>query len=155
MMTTVNSSSLELTKISNDEILSRLERLAKSERKITHLILWHLLEVESRKLYLKLGFDSLYSYLTQHLGYSESAAYDRIQAARLLKKAPGIAEKIEDGSLNLTQLVKVEQGLKQEKRLGQQVSPSQIAELVQKIENKNSFETEKIVACELNLTPKA
>ena len=154
-MLKANSSSLDLTKISNEEILSRLERLAKSERKITHLILWHLLEVESRKLYLKLGFDSLYKYLTQHLGYSESAAYDRIQAARLLKKAPGIAEKIEDGSLNLTQLVKVEQGLKQEKRLGQQVSPSQIAELVQKIENKTSFETEKIIACELNQTPKA
>lgn len=154
-MLKTNSSSLDLTKISNEEILSRLERLAKSERKITHLILWHLLEVESRKLYLKIGFDSLYRYLTQHLGHSESAAYDRIQAARLLKKAPGIAEKIEDGSLNLTQLVKVEQGLKQEKRLGQQVSPSQIAELVQKIENKTSFETEKIIACELNQTPKA
>src|SRR5437868_15364486 len=43
---------LDLAKISNEEILSRLDRLAKSERKITHLILWHILEVESRKLHL-------------------------------------------------------------------------------------------------------
>lgn len=100
----LSSVPVDLSKISNEEILSRLDRLAKSERKITHLVLWHILEVESRKLYLKLNYDSLYRYLTQHLGYSESAAYDRMQAARLLKKAPGIAEKIEDGSLNLTQL---------------------------------------------------
>lgn len=146
---------LDLSKISNEEILSRLERLTKSERKITHLILWHLLEVETRRLYLKLNYDSLYQYLTKHLGYSESASYDRIQAMRVLKQVPSVASKIEEGSLNLTQLVRVEQSLKQEKRLGHTVSKEQVIDLINKVENKTSFETEKIIACELNQTPKA
>lgn len=143
----------ELTKISDQELLSRLERLTKSERKITHLILWHLLEVDERRLYLKLNYESLYKYLTQHLGYSESSAYDRIQAMRVLKKVPSIAGKIEEGSLNLTQLVKVEQSLKQEKRLGHDVPQAQVMELIEKVENKNTFETEKIIACEFNQAP--
>jgi HNH endonuclease len=146
---------LNLSKIPDQELLSRLERLTKTERKITHLILWHILEVDTRKLYLKLNYDSLYKYLTQHLDYSESGAYDRMQAARLLKQIPEIATKIEDGSLNLTQLVKVEQSLKQEKKLGHDISKLQIKELIEKVENKNTFETEKIIACELNQTPKA
>lgn len=146
---------MNLSKISNDELLSRLDILTKSERKITHLILWHILEVDHRKLYLKLNYDSLYKYLTKHLGYSESAAYDRIQAMRLLKQVPSVANKIEDGSLNLTQLVKVEQSLKQEKRLGKEVCQAQVADLLAKMENKTTFETDKIIACELNQTPKA
>jgi hypothetical protein len=146
---------LDLTKISSEEILFRLEKLTKSERKITHLILWHILEVDSRKLYLKLNYDSLYKYLTQHLSYSESAAYDRIQAMRVLKQVPEVAAKIENGSLNLTQLVRVEQSLKQEKRIGHEIAKEQVVELIAKVENKTNFETEKIIACELNQTPKA
>lgn len=146
---------LDLTKTSNEEILSRLERLTKSERKITHLILWHILEVDTRRLYLKLNYDSLYKYLTQHLNYSESAAYDRIQAMRILKQVPEVATKIEDGSLHLTQLVRIEQSLKQEKRLGNNHSKEQITNLIEKLENKTNFETEKILACELNQAPKA
>lgn len=146
---------MNLSKVSSEELLSRLDRLTKSERKITHLILWHILEVDHRKLYLKLNYDSLYKYLTKHLGYSESAAYDRIQAMRLLKQVPSVANKIEDGSLNLTQLVKVEQSLKQEKRLGKELCHEQVTDLLTKMENKTTFETEKIIACELNQTPKA
>jgi len=146
---------MNLTKITDTEILQRLERLTRSERKLTHLILWHILEVDERKLYMKLNYDSLYKYLTQHLGYSESAAYDRLQAARVLKQVPEVSLKIENGSLKLTQLVKVEQSLKQEKRLGHVVDPKTTAELIHKLENKNTYDTEKIIACELNQAPRA
>jgi hypothetical protein len=145
---------LDLSKISNQEILFRLERLSRTERKITHLVLWHINEVELRKLYSELGYDSIYQYLTQHLGYAENAAYDRLQAARVLKNNPAIASKIENGSLKLSQLVKVEQSLKQKKKSGKTLSPESTQELLAKIENKSLFETEKILACELNQVAK-
>jgi hypothetical protein len=146
---------LDLSKISDQEILVRLEGLSRTERKITHLVLCHINAVEVRNLYLGLGFKSLYQYLTQHLHYGESAAYDRMQAARVLQKNPEIASKIEEGVLNLSQLVQVDQSLKQERKAGKALSPESTQELLVKIENKSVFETEKILACELNRTPKA
>lgn len=73
---------MNLSKTSDTEILSGLEKLTKSERKITHLILWHILEVETRKLFLQAGYDSIYKYLTAHLGYSESAASVKLPTLR-------------------------------------------------------------------------
>lgn len=141
---------MDLTRISNNELLVRLEKLAKTERKITHLVLWHINEMESRKLYAELGFGSMYEYLTKHLGYGESSAYRRIQSARLLKQIPHLAEKLEVGSLNLTQLTQVQKYLKEERRLGGSVSLIKAAEVLGKIENKSSFETQRVLALEFN-----
>ncbi|HEY8272265.1 MAG TPA: hypothetical protein VIG33_15345 [Pseudobdellovibrionaceae bacterium] len=145
---------LDLSKVSNQEILFRLERLSRTERKITHLVLSHINEVEVRKLYLDLGFTSLYRYLTQHLYYGEKAAYDRMQAALVLKHTPEIARKIEEGALNLSQLVQIDQSLKQERKAGKELSVKATQELLGKLENKSVFETGKILASELNQTPK-
>jgi hypothetical protein len=131
-----------------------MKKLSHTERKITHLVLCHINEVETRRLYLQLGFDSIYQYLTQELGYSEDAAYDRMRAARLLRHNPQIADKLECGALKLSQLVKVAQSLKQEKKSGKPVSQKITESLLEKIEHKSGFETQKILACELNQTPK-
>lgn len=141
---------MDLSRISNSELLVRLEKLAQSERKITHLVLWHINEMESRKLYAGLGFGSMYEYLTKQLGYGESSAYRRIQSARLLKQIPHLEEKLEDGSLNLTQLTQVQRCLKEEKKSGISVSLSKAAEILEKIENKSNFETQKVLALEFN-----
>jgi len=148
------NSLIDLRKVSDKDILSNLEKLVKSERKIMHLVLCHILEVENRKLFFQLGYESIYKYLTQYLGYAEDAAYDRMQAARVLKLAPSVTEKLQEGSINLTQLVKVNQCLKQEKKLGNGVTAKQTEELIAKIENKTNFETEKLLAIELNQAPK-
>ena len=148
-MQTSSDNSL-ISKLPDHDLLSNLEKLVRSERKITELILRHILEVETRKLHLSLGYESVYKYLTKHLGYSESAAYDRLQAARLLKSVPGVGAKLQEGKLSLTQLVKVEQSLKQEKRLGNSINIAKTEEVLNKLENKTTFESEKILAVEFN-----
>jgi 5-methylcytosine-specific restriction endonuclease McrA len=140
--------------ISNQELLSRLEGLARSERKLTHMILLHINEVASRKLFLELGHDSLYSYLTKGLKYSEASAYRRIQAARLLRVSPEVAEKLESGVLNLSQLTQMQRCLKEEKKKGLSVDSEKITEVLVAIENKNTFESEKILAKEFNQSVK-
>ncbi|WP_413581679.1 HNH endonuclease [Bdellovibrio sp. HCB288] len=141
---------MDLTSISNSELLNRVERLARGERKITHLILWHLVEVESRRLYLDLGFTSLFKYMTGHLQYSEDAAYRRLQASRLLKKVPQIEKSIESGELNLSQLNQVQKCISKAMAGGAVVSAEQAESVLEQIQNKNSFETQKVLAVEFN-----
>ena len=112
---------MDIHSLSNEDLTLRLEKLARTERKITHMILIHLLEIEARGLHLKMGFESLFAYLVQGLHYSESAAYRRMQAARLLKEVPAtsvpeLTEKMESGALNLSQLTRVQKCLKEEKQ---------------------------------------
>ncbi|QLY26886.1 HNH endonuclease [Bdellovibrio sp. KM01] len=144
---------MNLTGICNLELIGRLEKLAQSERKLTHLILCHINEMESRRLYAELGFDSMFRYLTTHLKYSEDAAYRRLSAARLLKKSPEIAERLEDGRLTLTQLTQVQSALRQEIKKSGEDSKSLSAivpQILKKIESKSSFETKKTLAQEFN-----
>jgi hypothetical protein len=112
--------------------------------------LWHIIEIETRGLHLDMGFDSMYSYLTKKLGYSEDAAYRRITAARVLKRAPEISCKIEDGSITLTQLAQVHKCIKQEKKIGTDVSKNRTLEVLEEIKNKSNFETQKVLASEFN-----
>ena len=61
-----------LNALSNDDLISRMEKLVRTERKITHLVLLHIAELEERKVYAELGYDGMYSYLTRGLGYSDN-----------------------------------------------------------------------------------
>ena len=143
---------MNLKSLTNVELNNQLQSLAKSERKITHEILLHINEVESRRLFAQLGFGSALEYLVKECHYSESSAYRRIQAARLLKVVPEVSSKIETGQINLTQLSKVQSLIQQqEKQTQEKVTLETKQELLNKIENQNSFQTEKLIAKELNI----
>ncbi|MFS4458011.1 HNH endonuclease [Bdellovibrio sp. HCB2-146] len=141
---------MELSKISNQELLGRMDKLVRTERKITHVILCHINEVDARRLYADLGFESMFKYLTEHCGYGEDSAYRRLQAAKVLRKAPEIAEKLEDGSLNLTQLTQVQKCIKQESKAGNSIDSVQTLQILEQIQNKSSYETKKVLAVEFN-----
>ena len=89
----------------NDKILVLdLKKLVHEERSSTSSILFHLLEVERRKIFSELKFTSMFDYCVRELGYSEGAAQRRIVAARLLKDMPEIGPKVESGELSLTNI---------------------------------------------------
>lgn len=95
--------------LSNNDLVERLGKLVQSERKIMHLILECIAEIDDRKLYLEKAYPSLYEFLVKEFGYSPSAAMRRIESARLLKEVPEISQKIESGALNLSQLSQLQQ----------------------------------------------
>ena len=132
--------------MTNNEVTHQLHNLVKTERKITHHILQYINEFESRKIYAHEGYDSMFSYLTKFLGYGESGAYSRLQAARLLNRVPEVAASIENGSLNLTQLIQVEKCLKAEREKGISRSTEETQKVLQTIEQCNSFETKKLLS---------
>ena len=89
-------------KLQNKELLSRTKQLVQKERNRHIQILYHLGEIESRKLYLGLGFSSLFDYVVKELGYSEGAAYRRIKAMKLCRDLPGTRNRLQSGRLSLS-----------------------------------------------------
>ncbi|WP_413557780.1 HNH endonuclease [Bdellovibrio sp. HCB209] len=141
---------MDLSLISDSELMSRLGKLVRTERKITHVILWHIVEVEERRLYATQGYDSMFSYLTKCLGYGEDSAYRRLSSARLLKKVPEVADKIETGAITLTQLTQVQKCIKTDKKSGRETSAEQTLRVIEEIGHKTSMETQRILAVEFN-----
>jgi hypothetical protein len=93
---------MNLSSLSDQVLLERTSGLVKEERRVTLPVLWHLREIERRRLFAERGFDSLFTFCTRGLGYSEGAASRRILAMRLLKDCPELEEKILDGRVSLS-----------------------------------------------------
>src|SRR5437773_2281437 len=85
-----------------ENTLITLQKLVQEERRIGIEILDLLWEIERRKAYAELGYDGLYSFCVRELKFTESQAFQRIQAMRALKSTPAlnqvIKNKIESGS---------------------------------------------------------
>ena len=139
--------------MTNREIESKMQALVKTERQITGEILTLVNLAQERKLYLELGFPSLFEWLVKGHHYSESAAYRRIQAARLLQSVPEISEKLDSGEVNLSTLAKAQSAIQAcEKKTGEKLSSEIKASLVKKIEWKTQLEAERAI---LTVLPEA
>jgi 5-methylcytosine-specific restriction endonuclease McrA len=96
-----------LSSLSDSQIINRLDTLVQKERKTTLEVLRHLIEMDHRSLYLEKRYTSLYEYCTRNLGYSESAAFRRIQTARCIRDFPDVYELLLKNELNLTTVSKL------------------------------------------------
>ena len=90
------------TALSDSELLTETMRVAQTARSTTAQLLSLLAEIDSRKLYLGLGYSSLFAYCMKVLHLSEPAAYIRITAARAGRRFPILLKLLADGSVNLT-----------------------------------------------------
>jgi 5-methylcytosine-specific restriction endonuclease McrA len=87
---------------SNRELLAEVKDLVGQECNTTALLIAHLSEIELRGLHLEEGCPSLFKYCTEVLHLSESAAYRRIDVARVARDFPVIFQWLAEGSVNLT-----------------------------------------------------
>lgn len=132
-----------LLDLSNDKLIYQTKALVHEERRIQVEVLLHLKEIERRKLFLDLGYGSLFEFTKTELGYSESAAYRRIQAMRLMKAVPELEQKISTGTITLTTAAQMQTFLKFEKKQNVAFTVDQTKSLVESLENKSSREVEK------------
>src|SRR4051812_26668072 len=93
---------LTTTEISDTDLISELTRSVAHERHATGRVLGALMEFDARRLYLGLGYSSLFAYCTQALHYAEHAALNRIEVARAARRLPRLLEHIDGGRLNIT-----------------------------------------------------
>ncbi len=133
-----------LRDLSNTELTEKLKSLIQKEREVLNQVLEHLEEMERRRLYLKLGFSSLFEYCLVELGYSEGAAQRRISSMRLIKEIPQAKEKLETGELNLTTLSMAQSFFKrEEKEQRTKYTSIEKHELLKTLEAKSKREVEK------------
>jgi hypothetical protein len=90
--------------------------VVREERRITNEILYMINRCSDSKNYLSLGYPSLFAWLVYGHGYSESAAYRRIEGARLLKAVPETAKKLESGEVSLTQIARVQSAVRAQEK---------------------------------------
>jgi len=133
-------------------LLTDLKHLVSQERQLLTKLLAYFQEVETRKLYLVRGYSSLFAFLTgDEMGYSESAAYRRIQAMRLLREVPEVEEKIESGKMSLSVVSQVQGFIKKQdqKRRDQkmpQLKQEEKLALVLRLEGTSARTCEKKLA---------
>ena len=94
---------------------------------------------------MQLGYPTLFSFLTEEIGYSASAAQRRIEAARLLTSVPEMKEEIKSGNLNLSQVALLAQSLRQKKKEmpSLQINNEHKKEILMSIKNKNFESSQK------------
>jgi hypothetical protein len=130
--------------MTNREIGTKLEQLIRGERRITNEILEIINVALERRAYLELGYSSMFTWLVEGFGYSNAAAYRRIEAARLLKAVPEIKGKLEEGQVSLTTVSKAQSLLKTQERIsGKKISSEQKSKIVKSIENKSARDAER------------
>lgn len=138
---------MNLTKYSDQELISSTQRLVQKEREILTEILWHLKEIDRRRLYSDYSCKSLFEYAVKYLNYSEDQAYRRIQAARLLKDLPEIEEKINTGELSLAHLSLAQSHFRVEQKTNNEsLTKTEKLAIITQLEHTSVREAERVLA---------
>ena len=87
---------------SQEELVSELQILKKKEAHVLADILIYLDEVAHRELHLKLGYQSIYKFCLEKLGYTKDEAYPRMRASELIHL--GIENAVRENKIGLTAL---------------------------------------------------
>jgi hypothetical protein len=90
------------TGLADEALLERMRVLSQESRDVTVELIAHLVEVARRGLHRGEGPGKLFGYLTEVLRFSGAAAWNRIQAARAVRRFPVVLDLLADGSVNLT-----------------------------------------------------
>jgi hypothetical protein len=93
-----------LVALGNEQLLAALAQLVRRENDALSDLLAHLAELDERRLYLELGFPSLFAYCTEMLGFCKSSAGRRIAAARVCRRYPAAFARVARGELQLSVL---------------------------------------------------
>lgn len=123
-------------RLSDEALLARLSVLAVRERDATVELVAHLAELLARKSQRGEGWGSVYTYCCDVLHLSRDAAYNRVAAARAVRRFPVILDQLAAGWVNVT-TVKV---------LGPVLTPENHLALLAEAKDLSKREAEVIVA---------
>ena len=125
------------------KIFNETRQLVKTEKQYTARILKNLMVIEKQKLYCDLKYPSLHKYIVKELGYSDAEATIRVNATRLMLKSKKACEKIERGTLNLTNAAEAN-------KLTQKIKdPKRLDEIVEKADSGSTRKFKEFIAREL------
>ncbi len=114
----MKTAAVRLDALSDDILLARVEELVGRSRRVEAELVWHLAEVDRRRLYLREACPSMHVYATTRLHLSDAEAYLRIAAARLSRRFPLVLAMLADGRLHLSAIAKLAPHLREENAEG-------------------------------------
>jgi hypothetical protein len=133
--------------LNDSALIKSAEMIVQKEREIVECLIWHLEEISLRKLYISMGYESLYKCLIHHFKMSETTAYGRITVIEMMKEIPTITRDLKSGELNITNLKHAKTFInKHEKEYKEKLTPEDKSELLEKIKNKTSDEVKQYFA---------
>ena len=91
-ITTVSDNVAAFAALSYDDLVERLKHFAACERRASVALIRSPVEFDARRLYLREGCSSLFTYCTHLLHLSERSAYNRIETARAARRYPKVLE---------------------------------------------------------------
>jgi 5-methylcytosine-specific restriction endonuclease McrA len=127
---------MHLTDLSDEELVSSLRAICAEGHRLMARLVVHLGEVEQRSLHLKAACSSMFDYCTRKLGMSDGAAHRRINAARLVRRFPGLLERLERGEVHLSALAS----------LAKHLTEANFEELIAAVSGKTMREVEYVIA---------
>ena len=135
--------------MTNEELLLTLKNASADERTVTARIVELIAEAVHRKLWAERGYPSAHQWLVKELGYSDSSAGRRLDAARILNAVPDVADKLAAGTLTLSALSQVQSAIfREERRTGCELPEDYQREVVRKIEHLSSAGAARVIAIE-------
>lgn len=130
--------------MNNRQLCEELRKLVQDERRVTNEILRLINIAMERRTYLELGYASMFDWLVKDFGYSNAAAFRRIEAARLVRAVPEAILKLESGQISLSSMSRANSAIRTQERIsGEKVSLKMKQEIVKRIENKSTQEVER------------
>jgi hypothetical protein len=105
---------MNLTDLSNEQLLSDLHSLIGQGRKVLAGLLAYLGEVEQRRLDLESACSSLFDFCVRRLGMGDDEACRRVAGARLVRRFPVALAMIKRGEIHLTALLLLREHLTDE-----------------------------------------
>src|SRR5262245_6275368 len=123
-------------RLSDDELVLSLKSLATRGRETTAELVAQIAELDTRDLYLRAGYGSVFVYCREVLLLSEHEAYNRIEAARAARRFPVVLETLVEGSVNLTTV----------RLLGRHLTAENHLRVLEAARGKKKTEVEEIVA---------
>ena len=88
----MSSTQASFSELTDDQLVAEVKRLAATERRATAVLIRSLMEFDARRLYLREGCSSLFTYCTQVLRLAEGSAYNRIETARAARRDVSVAK---------------------------------------------------------------
>ena len=136
---------MNLKTLTSDRLLSETKMIVNEERRITAKLIEHLTEINQRLLFLKLGYSSLFEFVTKELGLSEGATQRRVQAMRLMQDLPETRQAYEEGSLSLSNAAKLQSHFQAIKKSGATKTIEEKKAIAKNVENKSQSECDQML----------
>lgn len=136
----------EVKNLSDSALMNRLSRIFEYEKKCGDAILLGLKEIKARRLYVTAGYSSLFNMLVHYFKLSESMAYQRLAALKLIEAVPEAQTALLNNDVNLSTLAEVQSFInKSEKSSEVKMPTKEKEELVSQIMGKSLKDTKALL----------